>query len=159
MPGPRCVKFLAQQMFPGNSLIVDTITEQDSKRRFSEVIPMVSAFNYVVDNELQLMIENYYDEFANDKSFIHCYGLYIPTVIDDLTDESISIVVDLFKSITTTMTKEQYIEYVLENIASSFWSKRIACEFIRFELTGLKIMREHLTMVQEELGVSFGPLI
>ncbi len=159
MPGPRCVKFLTQKMFPGNHLIVETIMEHDARRRFKDMVPIVSAFNYVIDNELQKVLETFYDEFAKDKSFISSYGLHIPTVVDDLMDESISIAVDLYNSITTTLTKEEYIQYVFEYIASGIWSKKIAYRVVEFELTGLNLMRTHLSRIQEEMDVNYGPLL
>lgn len=159
MPGPRCVRFLTQQMFPGNHLIVDTIMEQDAKRRYSDIVPMVSAYNFVIDNDLQLLLEEFYDEFAKDKSFIMHYGLHIPTVMDDLMDQSISIAVELYNSITTTLTKDEYTKYVLEYIVSSIWSKKIIYKVVEFQLTALKVMRTHLTTLQEEIDVNYGPLL
>lgn len=159
MPGPRCVRFLIQYMFSGNHLIVETIMEQDAKIRYSDVILMVTTYNYVTENELQIMLDRFYDEFAKDKSFITHYGLYIPTVIDDLMEQSTTIAVELYNSITTTLTKDRYTAFVLEYIGTSLWSKKIVYKVIEFELMGLKIMRTHFTRLQEEMGVNYGPLL
>lgn len=159
MPGPRCTKFLVKQMFPGNDLVVDTIMEQDAKIRYGDIVPMILVSNYINEEILKKLIGEFYDEFAFDKSFITSYGLYIPTVIDDLIDESINISADIFVSLSPSLTKKEYTKLVLDNIAPSHWSRGIVQQVMQFELTGLIIMRTHLKMIQDNLGINYGTLI
>jgi len=159
MPGPRCTKFLVKRMFPGNDLIVESIMEKDAKRRYTDVVPMVQASNYINEERLKKLIGEFYDEFAEDKSFIISYGLHIPTVFDDLVDESIRISADVFLSLSTSLTKKEYTELVLENIAPGHWSRGIVQKVMQFELTGLMIMRTHMKWIQDNMGVNHGPIV
>lgn len=159
MPGPRCTKLFVKRIFPGNDLIVDTIMEQDAKRRYNDIVPLVYASNYINEERLKKLIGEFYDEFAANKSFIVNYGLYIPTVIDDLMDESIHISVDIFKTLSSSLTKKEYTELILEHIAPAYWSRGIAQRVMQFELTGLMIVRTHLKRIQEEVGVNYGPIL
>lgn len=146
-------------MFPGNDLVVDNIMEQDAKRRYGDIVPMILVSNYINEEILKKLIGEFYDEFALDKSFITSYGLHIPTVFDDLMDESNHIAVDVFMSLPTSLTKKEYTELVLERIAPSHWSRGIVQRIMQFELTGLMIMRTHLKMIQDNLGINYGTLI
>lgn len=158
MPGPRCTKFLVKQMFPGNDLVVETIMEQDAKRRYTDIMPMILASNHINEEKLKKLVGEFYDEFALDKTFIIQYGLHIPTVFDDLMDESIRIAVDVFMSLPTSLTKKEYTELVLEKIAPGYWSRGIVQRVMQFELTGLMVMRTHLKWIQENMGVNYGPI-
>lgn len=159
MPGPRCTKFLVKQMFPGNELVVENIMEQDAKLRYIENVQMIMALSIINEDELKKLIEDFYDEFAEDKSFITSYGLYVSTVIDDLMDESINISADVFVSLSSSLTKKEYTQHVLENIAPSYWSRKIVQKLLQFELTGLMIMRTHFKWIQENMGINYGPLV
>lgn len=159
MPGPRCTKFLVKQMFPGNELVVENIMEQDAKLRYIENVQMIMALSIINEDELKKLIEDFYDEFAEDKSFITSYGLYIPAVIDDLMDESINISADVFVSLSPSLTKKEFTQHVLEYIAPSYWSRKIVQRIMQFELTGLMIMRTHLKLIQDNMGINYGPLV
>lgn len=158
MPGPRCTKFLIKRIIPVND-IVEYMMEQDTKRRHTDVVSMVQAHKYIDEERLQKIIGEFYDEFAEDKSFIAIYGLHIPTVIDDLMDESIRISADVYNSLSTSLTKREYIDLILEYIAPGYWSREIVYKVMKFEIIGLKIMRTHLNMIQENLGVNYGPIV
>lgn len=158
MPGPRCTNLFLKRLVPVYD-IVEYMMEQDAKRRYTDIVPTISASNYINEEGLKKLIGQFYDEFAADNSFIIQYGLHIPTVIDDLMDESISVSVDVFKSLSSSLTKKEYTELVLEHIAPGHWSRGIVQKVMQFELTGLLIMRTHLNNVQETLGVSYGPIV
>lgn len=158
MPGPRCTKFLVKQMFPGNDLIVEFIMEQDAKRRYNNIVSNILVSSCINEKNLNKLIGKFYDEFVEDKSFIMAYGLHIPTVIDDLMDESIRISADVFTSLTTSLTKKEYTQLILEDIAPGHWSRGIVQRVIEFELTGLMIFRTHLKWIQENMGVNYGPI-
>jgi hypothetical protein len=146
-------------MFPGNDLVVETIMEKDAKRRYNDIVPMIQALSNINENILQNIIGEFYDEFAEDRSFIQTYGLYIPTVRDDLMDQSIRISADVFISLSTSLTKKEYTELILEQIAPGHWSRGIVYKVMEFELKGLMIMRTHMEWMQKKLGVDYGPII
>lgn len=156
---PKATKMFVERMFPSNHLIVDTIMEHDAKLRYADMTPMVLAYNALLERDLKEVIGEFYDEFVEDNSFIRMYGLHIPTVMDNMIEESIKIAVRIFTTLTTSLSKEEYTEVVFEQIATGIWSRRIAYKVIMFELVGLKALRKVLEQVQEDMGVSFGPLI
>lgn len=159
MPGPVCTMFLVKQMFPEYALVVENIMEKDAKRRNVDMISTVQAMNCVFKQSLTKLIEQFYDEFAQDQSFISNYGLHIPTVIDDLMDESVRVAVEIVMSLSTSITKKEYIELVFEHISPSYWSQVIAYKVIQFELTGLLIMKTHLKKLQDDMGINYGPIV
>lgn len=159
MPGPRCVKFLVNQMFPEYPLIIDTVIEHDAKRRYNECQTMVIAFNHIQEERLQRVASEFYTEFVDDKSFIHLYGLHFPEVFEDMLEEMKDVACDILLSLTTSMTREEYIGYILSCIATGVWSREIAYKIMKSQLFGLRMMREQLTNIQDEVGLSYGPLI
>jgi hypothetical protein len=76
-----------------------------------------------------------------------------------MLEEMKDVACDILLSLTTSMTREEYIGYILSCIATGVWSREIAYKIMKSQLFGLRMMREQLTNIQDEVGLSYGPLI
>lgn len=162
MPGPVCTMFLVRKMFPGYGPVVNNILEKDARRRYTDVVPMVLAFNNSFEEKVQDVIGQFYDEFVEDKWYLIKYGLEVPIVIDDnaFVEKSMSVVRSACCGmLSTSLTREEYIEYVMDKVAPSYLTRTILYKVMKSQLTRIQLLRTHVNWVQNDLGINFGPII